>query len=188
MSPEIVIGIATTAISVLALLVAYISYKSARQTAEEASRLSFQTAKNEVNVEITKQQLDDRRRMQEVLRATEEFREAAEQVEALDIPEVSDQAYEFKVDMLQAYKALESDDLESELRGNSETLEELPAERATAGALRMLEEAKGKVQYMATLSEEQERRVADYVSSIREATEFYGELLAKLTEEDDSAE
>jgi hypothetical protein len=98
--PEIVIGMVSAVISFFALVVAYVTYRGGKQTAEEASKLSFQTAKNAIRTEVNKQQLADQRRMQEVLAATQEFRAVAEQVEALGLPELSDQASGFKVDIL----------------------------------------------------------------------------------------
>jgi hypothetical protein len=115
-APEIVIGVLTTVISLLALVVAYVTYQSGKQNAEAASQLSFQMAKNEMKGEVTNQKLADQRRMQEILAATEEFRVVADQVEALGLPELSDQAREFKVDMLRSFEDLKSHDLQSELQ------------------------------------------------------------------------
>lgn len=160
------------------------TYRRGRQTAEEANRLSFRTAKNEIKNDILKLQLADQRRMQETWRATEKSREAAEAVEALGLPKLSDQAGEFKADMLQAFKPFESGELEPSLQDLIKTLEELPAERATSRSLELLEDAKGGVRALATLSEELDRNAAGYMSNLREAIDLYRDLLDQFTEDD----
>jgi hypothetical protein len=52
--PEIVIGMVSAVISFFALVVAYVTYRGGKQTAEEASKLSFQTAKNAIRTEVNK--------------------------------------------------------------------------------------------------------------------------------------
>jgi predicted metalloendopeptidase len=70
------------------------------------------------------------------------------------------------------------------LDGISAELNELPAEKATAGSVRQLEEAKEHLQHMAMLSDELDEAAANIVSSLREATEFYRHLLDRFTEDD----
>ena len=176
--------IVTIVISLLALLVGYITYRSGKQTAEEASKLAFQTAKNELRTEVNKQGIANQRRSQNVLAALQEFRAVAEQVEALDLPELSDQAGAFKVDMLHAFDEFESQDAQPELDSISAELDDLPAEMATAGSVRQLEAAKGHLQQMILLSDDLEKHAAGIVSSLQEATKFYRDLLERFAEDD----
>jgi hypothetical protein len=189
MKPEIVVSIASAAISLLALFVAYMADRRSKRNNDAATQLSFQTKKNEITIAVAQLRNANQGRVQQVLKAIEEFRAVAEEVEAREIPQVSEQAREFKNEIAQAFKQVENPaEADSALQEAAETLNNLAAERATAAGRTMLEAVAGKVQELELLAEQLEASATSIVSNIRRATDFYREDILTLTKGDEEQE
>jgi hypothetical protein len=189
MKPQMVVSIASAAISLLALFVAYMADRRSKRNNDAATQLSFQTKKNEITIAVAQLRNANQGRVQQVLKAIEEFRAVAEEVEAREIPQLSEQAREFKIEIAQAFKRVENPaEADSALQKASETLNNLPAERATAAARTMLEAVDGKVQELELIAEQLEASATSIVSNIRRATDFYREDILTLTKDDEEQE
>jgi len=189
MNPQIVVSIASAAISLLALFVAYMADRRSKRNHDAATQLSFQTKKNEITIAVAQLRNANQGRVQQVLKAIEEFRAVAEEVEAREIPQLSEQAREFKIEIAQAFKRVENPaEAESALQEASETLNNLPTERATAAARTKLEAVDGKVQELELIAEQLEASATSIVSNIRRATDFYREDILTLTKDDEEQE
>jgi len=188
MSAETVVGITSAAIALVALVVAYTAEKRSRQNADAATQLSFQSKKNEIAVAVTGLRVANQEHTQRKWKAIEEFREVSEEVEALELPELSDQAREFRRNLVQAVQQADSTQFDSLMHEISDMLSELPAGRATSTALLELEKASGLVQQMEVKLKEQEAAVTSAISPVHEAIILYREKIIPLGDVDEEEE
>lgn len=175
---ETIIGVISAGVALLSLVVAYIADRRAKRTSVQAAQLSFQTRKNEIGLEVTKQLAAEQVRIEQVRRKIEEFEQVAEEVEALGVQELSDHVRELKGDIRQEYhEKVESIELTPVLQEVYEELDKLSPERATSESLRRLEVAKGKVQQMTVKAQQMDTSLASLISVLNESIDYYHGLV-----------
>jgi hypothetical protein len=186
------VDIISAGIALLALVVAYFADRRTKRTSELTTQLSFQTKKNELGLELTKQLAADQARVEQARRKLEEYEQVTEEAEALGVQELSDAVRARRSSMRQAYhEQVESGEGTLNLQEAYEDLDKLSPERETSESLIQLEAVKGKVQKLAMDAQKMDASLASLISSFNELIEAERDLIEMyrgFTEDNDSPE